>query len=184
MIRVMLAGPQGSGKTTQALIIAGKLGLSLIKNGDLIRHKVSEDNPESRALKKIVDAGELIPDEITSGLVKQAVEEHQNSVGFIIDGYPRTLEQLPFYDPEFTQVIFLRIPEDVGIERLIERGRGDDTPEVIKARLAWYHSETEPVLDYYRKKGLLIEVDGTADIDHVTENIITALQEHSNGSNS
>lgn len=182
--KILLAGPQGSGKTTQAKIISGKLNLALIKTGDLIRHKVAEDNPEFKALKEIVDAGKLIPIALTSELVRQAVDEHDNPEGFIIDGYPRTLGQLGLYDPKFTQVVFLRIPEEVGIERLMKRGRRDDTPEGIKARLTWYHQETEPLLEHYRQQGLLIEVDGTADIDHVTENIITALREHPNGSHS
>ncbi len=184
MIRVLLAGPQGSGKTTQAKLLADRLNLCLIKMGDILRQKAAEDSELGQNVRNLIDQGILVPSEWSSPLVKEYVESLSCPQGMVVDGYPRTLDQLGLYDPKYTHVVLLQVSDQLGVQRLLERGRSDDTPEVINERLREYHAETEPVLEYYRKQGIVIEVDASQSIEAVDEAIVAALQEKTDGSNS
>ncbi len=176
-MRILITGAQGSGKTTQANILSDKLGYPLIKMGDLLRDFAGGKGEDNKKIAGEMSRGEMVDDEVAAGLVKERVESFGENSGIIADGYPRRMHQLQTYDPHYDKVFNLKIRDEVGVERLLERGRGDDTPEAIQKRLSWYHKETEPVLEYYRKKGILIDIDGEQEIDKVTQDILRSLDE-------
>ncbi len=180
-MKILLAGPQGSGKTTQAIKLSQRLGLEIIKAGDMVRQYIAGHSEKALEWREIVNSGGAIDNQVMADLLKAAFEKYPDNV--VVDGYPRTLDQLELFDPHFDLVVYLHIPDELGIERLLERGRSDDTPEGIKRRLQWYHEETEPLLDYYRNLGLVIDIDSTQHIDQVTSDIISALEERADGIN-
>lgn len=171
MMKILLIGPQGSGKSTQAEFLAKDLGLPKITMGDLFRQIAITDSEEGRRIKQILDSGQLVDDQTTAGLVKRRVDGGNTRDGFIMDGYPRTIEQVNIFDPNFDKVIYLDVPRESVVERLMQRGRADDTRELINKRLDLYYQQTQPLLDYYRKKGILVEIDGTGDIQKVQDEI-------------
>jgi adenylate kinase len=175
-MKILITGPQGSGKTTQANILAKKLDYRLIKLGDLLREFARGNGEENKRVAEWLKNGEMADDEVPARLVKEEFDEYKDEKGVIADGCPRRMSQLERYDPGFDIVFDLVIDDEVGVERLVGRGRSDDTPKGIKKRLSWYHQETEPVLDYYRKKGILVEIDGTKSVDEVTKEILKNLR--------
>ena len=181
-MKLLLLGSIGSGKSTQAKILAEDLGFNYIRSGDISREKSLEDTPEGRICKEAVHAGHLVPDEIIAPLVKERVDKEQRlgQINFIFDGYIRRLSQLEIYDPEYDQVVYLELPEADIRERLLHRQREDDSPEVIEERLKVYHAETEPLIRHYENKGILTRIDASGSIEDVTanmENHFKALKE-------
>lgn len=174
--RILITGPQGSGKSTQAKILAKKLGIGLINAGALVRSFAEEDTPESREVREDMEKGILVDDRVTGRLVRQKVAEFDKE-GFVVDGYPRSLEQLSIFDPQFKEVFYLNISDEEAIKRLIPRGREDDTPEAITERLKVYHELTEPVLDHYRNLGILNEIDGRESIPEIALRIEKEVEE-------
>lgn len=174
-MRILLTGPIGSGKTTQARILSQELHLKLIKIGELVRNEAEKDTPEGKLLKGIILGGGMVPDEIAARLFKEALHDLQSHKGFISDGYPRRLSQIKAYDPRIDFMFYIKVPEDEVLRRLKKRGRLDDKPEVIKQRIAVYHNETEPLLDYYRKQAKLIEINGMGTMEEVKLRIKTHL---------
>ena len=184
--RLLIVGPQGSGKGTQGVRIAGALGIPAVSTGDVFRSNVAEGTELGTQVKAIIDAGDLVPDELTSAIVRDRLEQADAAPGFLLDGYPRNLGQVGDLDAflsgrgeELTAVIELVVPREESIARLskraAEQGRADDNEESIAKRLAIYERETAPILDVFRERGIVDEVDGVGSLDEITERISAAL---------
>jgi len=170
-MKTLLIGPQGSGKSTQGKLLSVKLKVPVISTGEIFRKLKEEDSDEGRRIKEIYDRGKLIDDETTASLVKERLAKSDCQNGYIMDGYPRNMEQIRLFEPNFDKVIYLKISDEEAIERLMKRGREDDTRELITERLNIYHGQTDPILDHYQKLGLLSIVDGSGEIGPIFENI-------------
>ena len=182
MTRVVLVGPPGAGKGTQAATLSDKLGVPHVSTGDLFRQHIDAESELGRRVKGILDSGGLVPDELTIELVRERLAEPDTEDGFLLDGFPRNVRQadllsriLAERDEKLDAVIELQVDEDVLVDRLMARGRADDTEDVIRHRQQVYRSETAPLLDYYRD--LLITVDGVGEVDKVTDRILAALRD-------
>jgi adenylate kinase len=184
--RLLIVGPQGSGKGTQGVRIAEALGIPTVSTGDVFRANVKEGTPLGQQVKAIIDAGDLVPDELTSAIVRDRLEQADAAGGFLLDGYPRNIGQVADLDAflggrgeALTAVIELSVPRDESIARLslraTEQGRADDNVESIAKRLAIYENETAPILDVYRSRGVVDEIDGVGTLDEVYERIVAAL---------
>ena len=186
MTRMLLMGPPGSGKGTQATRIADKLGIVPISTGDIFRHNVKSMTPLGVEAKKYIDNGDFVPDEVTNRMVADRIAQSDAEHGFLLDGYPRTKGQVEALDAMLTgagqslsAVVELEVPDAELVERLLKRaeieGRADDTQEVIEHRLDLYHRETESVIQEYVERGIVARVDGTGQIDDVTERLLQAV---------
>jgi adenylate kinase len=184
--RFLIVGPQGSGKGTQGVLVAEAFGVPSVSTGDVFRENISGGTELGLRVKSIVEAGDLVPDELTSELVRDRLEHPDAARGFLLDGYPRNRGQVDDLDAflsargeSLDAVIELSVPRDESIGRLrqraIEQGRTDDTEEIIANRLAIYERETAPILDVYRARDLVVPVDGVGSLDEVTERIFAAL---------
>lgn len=171
-MRILFIGSQGCGKSTQAKLLSKSLKIPLISTGEIFRQMADANE----MIRKILDEGRLMADKTTSDIVKDRLQEKDCQNGFIIDGYPRNLEQLRLEDPKFDLVFYLDLPKEQVVARLVKRGREDDTPESIRVRLELYYKQTKPLLDYYSKLGILREIDGEGDIDKVYSRIRAALE--------
>jgi adenylate kinase len=186
MARLLIVGPQGSGKGTQGVRIAESFGIPVVSTGDVFRANVAEGTDLGLQVKEIIDAGRLVPDELTSAVVRDRLSQADAAEGFLLDGYPRNLGQVLHLD-EFLEgreesldaVIALVVPRDESIDRLRKRaeeqGRADDTEDVIAHRLSIYESETAPILGVYGTRGVVDEIDGVGSFDDVTARIFAAL---------
>jgi adenylate kinase len=179
-------GPPGAGKGTQAKYIAERHGIPAISTGDIFRANVTQGTPLGVEAKKFMDAGEYVPDEVTNLMVRNRIDEPDAEPGFLLDGYPRTLAQVEELDGmiKFTghaldAVLVLKVDDEELVQRLLQRaqveGRADDTEEVIRRRQELYNEQTAPLIDVYRDRGLLLEVDGMGDVDDVTQRLTEAL---------
>jgi adenylate kinase len=185
-MRVIFLGPPGSGKGTQAKLLAGRLGVPAISTGDILREAVRQGSPLGRRAKAIMDAGELVPDEVVIDLIRDRTAEADARTGFLLDGFPRTIEQARALDRllagngvALDGVINLLVPEKTLIERMLGRaaqeGRSDDRPETVAERLRVYREKTAPLVEHYRGLGILSEVDGSGQIATVADRIDRAL---------
>lgn len=170
-MRILIIGPQGSGKTTQSKLLSEYLGVSYIETGDALRKLSKESNSFGKTVKGILDRGEMVSDEVAAKLIGKRLKEKDVTGGFVMNGYPRTLNQIKLFEPTFDKVLYIEIDDMEAMNRLLKRGREDDTPELIKKRLAHYHSLTKPILNYYQKLGVLEKVDGKKSIQQVQEDI-------------
>lgn len=177
-MKILITGPQGSGKTTHAKIVAEKFHLCFVKTGDIVRNKALENDDDGRKLKEALDRGELADDEIIANLVEKELEKLNCRDNFVMDGYPRRLPQLKIFDPKFDRVFYLDLSDEMAVERMLKRGREDDTPDVIKERLMLYHKETEKVLAHYRQMGILIEVNAARSIEEVSGDILSHVESY------
>ena len=186
MLNIVLFGPPGSGKGTQAEKLIEKYNLIHISTGDLLRAEVAEQTKLGVEAKKIMDAGELVPDEIVIGMIRKKLEEYKNAPGFIFDGFPRTVEQarelrkaLTDYDERVTMLISLQVPREELVKRLIKRGeesgRADDNEETINNRIDVYDRQTVPVTYYYEKMHKHIPVDGMGSIEEIFKRIVKEI---------
>lgn len=167
MTKILLIGSQGSGKSTQAKLLSQFLKVPLVSTGDIFRNLSNQDTDQGKSVKQILDEGRLIDDETTSQIVQERLSEEDCQNGFIMDGYPRNIVQANIFDPNFDKVFYLRVPEEVVLERLLKRGRADDTKDSIKIRLGIYYEQTEALLENYKNKGILVEIDGVGDVDAI-----------------
>ncbi len=177
-MRILLIGPQGSGKSTQGKLLAEYLKIPYISTGDIFREIATQDTEEGREVKDILESGQLVNDEKTTELVKRRLGRPDLARGFILDGYPRTPEQLNLFDDmnlKFDKILYLKIPEEKVIERLMKRGRADDTPDGVKTRLDLYNNKTEVLLESLKGYGALVEIDGEGSVDEIGQKIKTAL---------
>jgi adenylate kinase len=187
-MRIILMGPPGAGKGTQATGVADHFGIPAISTGDIFRANVTQGTDLGRKAKEYMDAGEYVPDEVTNLMVRNRIDEDDAQPGFLLDGYPRTLAQVEELDGmikhtghELDAVVVLTVEPEELVQRLLQRaetdGRSDDTEDVIRRRQELYIEQTEPLIEVYRGRGLLIEVDGAGEVDEVTERIFKALQD-------
>ncbi|WP_197382407.1 adenylate kinase [Mycolicibacterium mengxianglii] len=179
-MRIVLLGPPGAGKGTQAVKLAEKLGVPQISTGDLFRHNISTGTDLGVEAKKYLDAGDLVPATLTNALVDDRLNDADAAEGFILDGFPRTVEQAEALEQmlekrglQLDAVVEFRVPEDELVERLKGRGRADDTEDVIRNRMKVYRDETAPLLDHYRTK--LKTVDAVGSLDEVFARALQAL---------
>lgn len=170
-MKILITGPQGSGKTTQAEILAKKLNLPFIGAGELLRQFVENGGEGSASVKADLEDGELVDNNIIAQLMKSELSKEDCQKGFVIDGYPRAFSQLQLFAPEYDQVFYLKLSDEEAKKRLLLRGREDDNPEAIEERLKWYHEETRPVLEYYQQNGKLTTVDGDRSVKEVAAEI-------------
>jgi adenylate kinase len=180
--RLVLVGPPGAGKGTQATALSEKLGIPHISTGDLFRKHIAEETELGQRVKHILDSGKLVPDEITNQMLVERLEQSDTGDGFLLDGYPRNIGQaellskvLADSDQKLDAVVQLQVDEDVLVQRLLARGRSDDNEDVIRHRQHVYQSETAPLLDYYRD--LLVTLDGVGGVDEVTDRVLAALRD-------
>lgn len=184
--RLLIVGPQGSGKGTQGVRVGEALSIPVISTGDVFRANVSAGTPLGQQVKAIIEAGDLVPDSLTSEIVRDRLTQDDASNGFLLDGYPRNLGQVGDLDAflesrgeALDAVIELSVPRDESIARLtqraIDQGRTDDTEEVIANRLAIYERETAPILDVYRERGIVDAIDGVGSLDEIADRIAAAL---------
>ncbi len=190
-MRVVLLGPPGAGKGTQAQIIAGRLGVPAISTGDIFRANVSGQTELGQQAKVYMDAGDLVPDEITVAMVSDRLAEPDAKAGFLLDGFPRTIAQaeqlrdsLTELGQRLTCVLELVVDEEELVRRLSGRvvivdgkpvQRQDDKPETVRHRLEVYHRQTEPLSGWYAEAGLLARIDAIGEIDEVTGRAMDAL---------
>lgn len=187
MINLILFGPPGSGKGTQAAKLVEKYGLLHISTGDLFRYEIGNKTPLGVEAKSYIDKGALVPDEITIGMLRNKVEANPDAEGYIFDGFPRTTPQSAALDnllaeksEEVSRLVMLSVPDEEIVKRLLLRGetsgRADDKNErIIRNRIKVYKDETTPVYDYYDAKGKSTIIDGTGQIDEIFNRICTVI---------
>ncbi len=175
MTRLIFLGPPGAGKGTQAKALAYHWNIPHISTGDILRQAMKEQTPLGIDAQSYVDKGELVPDQLVQDLVQDRLSQSDTKSGWILDGFPRTVNQAVFLekllqklDQHGEQVVNLEVPDDVVVARLLERGRKDDTEEVIRTRLDVYRTETAPLIDYYRDRHQLLMVNGNQSLEEVT----------------
>jgi adenylate kinase len=187
-VNILLLGPQGSGKGTQAKRIAAEYGIPQIATGDMLRAAMAAGTPLGIKVKPIYDAGGLVPDEIMIELIRERLDEADAADGFVLDGFPRTMAQADALDAmlreiarELTVVFALQVSDGICLQRLLKRaeeeGRPDDTPEAIRTRLDIYHRETEPLIEHYRTQGVLVTIHGDGTPNEVFAEIQQALEQ-------
>ena len=187
MINIVMFGAPGSGKGTQAKQMAEKFNLEHVSTGDLFRYEISHKTPLGLKAQEIINRGDLCPDDITLGMLRNHIEKHADSKGFIFDGVPRTIKQAEMLDdPTFfksldiTKVIYLKVEMEEVQRRILKRAeieqRADDTPATVKARVENFFAQTMPLVDYYRSQGKLVEINGMQDIEHVFADICKVVE--------
>jgi len=187
-MRLILMGPPGAGKGTQASRVAEQFGIPAISTGDIFRENVSKGTELGVKAGEYMDAGEYVPDDLTNLMVRNRIDEDDATPGFLLDGYPRTLAQveeldgmIKFTGHQLDAVVVLTVDPEELVQRLLQRaetdGRSDDTEDVVRRRQEVYAEQTEPLIDVYRDRGLLHEVDGMGEVDEVTKRIFAALSD-------
>ena len=187
-MNLLVLGPQGAGKGTQAKRISKEYGIPHVSTGDMFRAAIAARTELGRKVEPLLANGVLVPDEVTTALIRERLSEDDARDGFVLDGFPRNLaqadaldEMLGGIDRELDAILFFDIADDVGMDRALGRarseGRVDDTPDVIARRLATYHSETEPIVEHYRMTGKLVPLHAGRTVEEVWTEISSALQQ-------
>jgi adenylate kinase len=187
-VNVLLLGPQGSGKGTQAKRIAAEYGIPHIATGDMLRAAIQEGTELGHRVKPILESGQLVPDDLMIDLIRERLGAPDAEEGFILDGFPRTSPQADALDEMLEEIgrplsiVFeFQLPDDVAKQRLVRRaeleGRADDTPEVIDRRLELYHELTEPLVEHYRLQGNLVGIHGDRSVNEVFAEVQEALEQ-------
>jgi adenylate kinase len=185
---IILVGPPGAGKGTQAKLLQERFDLPQVSTGDLFRYNLQNETDLGKLARTYMDRGELVPDEVTVAMVKARLSQDDCAGGAILDGFPRTLAQAEALDElladlggKIDVVPSIDVPQDVLVERLLKRaileGRADDNEETIRTRMQVYEDQTKPLLDYYGEKGLVVPVDGQQAIDEVQEDLAKVIDE-------
>lgn len=182
-LRLVMLGPPGSGKGTQAEVLAERLGVPAISTGEMLRRAVTSGSELGRRVESIMKSGVLVDDATMADVVRERLGREDAGTGYLLDGYPRTLVQagtlgriLDENDSSLNGVVMIDVPEDELVRRALARQREDDTEEVIRRRLEVYREKTEPLIEYYQGLGLLRPVDGNRSIAEVSEGIREALE--------
>ncbi len=185
-MRIILMGPPGAGKGTQARVIAGRLAVPAISTGDIFRANVRDETPLGVEAKRYIDAGDYVPDEVTNAMVRDRIAEDDADGGFLLDGYPRTVSQVEELDEMLDErgysldaVVLLTVSAEELVQRLLNRahveGRVDDTEEVLRHRQDVFREQTEPLLSVYEDRGLLLRVDGIGSVENVSSRVFAEL---------
>ena len=194
-MRIILLGPPGAGKGTQAVRLADRFGIPQLSTGDMLRAAVAASTPVGLQAKAVMDRGELVSDELVVGIIADRIEEADARKGFILDGFPRTVAQAEAFGRMLVQkgleldaVVELKVDENKLVDRIVKRAkeaesrgeavRKDDNPEVFKTRLDAYRAQTAPLSQHYAGKGMLKTVDGMKPIDEVTTDLFALLEKH------
>lgn len=187
-MRLILMGPPGAGKGTQAKVVSGRLGVPAVSTGDIFRANVKDETPLGVEAKRYMDAGDYVPDAITNGMVRDRLHQDDADNGFLLDGYPRTVAQVEELDSMLADagraldaVVVLTVNDEELVQRLLHRaeteGRTDDTEDVIRHRQDVYNEQTAPLIAVYAERGLLVEVDGMGGVEEVSKRIFAALDQ-------
>ena len=179
-MNIILLGPPGAGKGTQAERVADRLGIPHVSTGEMFRHHVSTGTELGQKVEAIMAAGDYVPDEITVAMLKERIAEPDASNGYILDGFPRTVPQVEALDTLIGEngldsVVVFDVVEDELTERMLSRGRADDTEETIRNRFKVYLSQTQPLLDVYEERDLTVSVSGMGEMDEITDRIVEVL---------
>jgi adenylate kinase len=183
-VNILILGVQGSGKGTQAKRVAAEYGIAHVSTGEILRAAIAEGSELGRRVQPIIESGRLVPDELIVDLIRERIAGEQ---GFVLDGFPRTMAQAVALDEmlreegrELDVVLELQVSDEVATARMLARveaeGRSDDTPETIRTRLELYHRETEPLVEYYRAKGIVVGIHGERPVDAVFAEIQETLE--------
>ena len=180
--RIVLLGPPGAGKGTQAELLAGQLGVPAISTGDMLRQAVASGTELGGKVQGIMASGALVDDGTMADVVKDRLAKDDARRGFLLDGYPRTLPQAHTLEGILTEagreldaVLCVEVPEEELVRRAVLRGRADDSESVVRERLRVYREKTEPLIGYYRERGLLYPIDGNLPVEKVTSQMLIAL---------
>lgn len=184
-MRLILFGPPGAGKGTQAKLLEESLGIPQLSTGDMFRNAIRNQTPLGVKVKSILDSGKLVSDEVVVEMVAETIEKEEFHRGYILDGFPRTVAQAEAFDSllekkgeKVDAFVAMEVPEDELVNRLVNRGQGreDDTPEKIKVRLKVYEDETAPVMNHYKSKGLYKAIDGLGTIEQIQQRLLDAVK--------
>lgn len=180
-MKLLFIGPPGAGKGTQAERVADRLGIPHVSTGEMFRHHVGEGTDLGHQVKAIMDAGDYVPDSITVAMLEERISRPDAGDGFILDGFPRTPAQVSSLDEligenGLDRVVLFQVDEDALAERMLARGRDDDTEETIRNRFKIYQDQTEPLIDVYSDRCIVVEVDGMGEIEEVTERVLAAVR--------
>lgn len=185
-MRLLIMGPQGVGKGTQAALLAEHYQIPAISTGDIFRYNLKNQTDLGKKVQAFIDKGELVPDQLTNSIIKDRLAMEDAQQGWILDGYPRNAAQVEALDQMLAEletpldkVLALQADRQVLMDRMTKRaeieGRSDDTPDIIARRLDVYAKETKPLLDIYKDRGLLLEINGVGQIDQISKTIISQL---------
>ena len=180
-MRLLFVGPPGAGKGTQAALVASRLGVPHISTGEMFRDHVTSGTDLGRQVQELMEAGAYVPDEITVAMLADRMRSPDTDEGFILDGFPRTIGQVASLDkllgPDgLDRVVLFEVDEERLVERMLARGRADDSEETIRSRFKVYEEQTAPLIELYRSRGLVVSVDGEGEVDEVTERILRMLE--------
>lgn len=177
-MKVILIGIQGSGKSTQGNLLSSELKIPYLSTGHIFRNLAREHTPLGRYIKEVMNAGYLIPDKKTLQIVSDYLKRQEYQKGYILDGFPRTVPQAKSFKNWVDKVIYLKVSDKEALWRLSYRNgemREDETLLAIRKRIESFHKFTEPVLDFYRKKGILVEIDGEKEIEEIHKEILKKI---------
>jgi len=179
-MRLLIIGPQGAGKGTQATLLCKQLGIPHVSTGDLFRANIGAGTPLGLRAQEYLDTGALVPDDVTQDMVADRLAQPDAEAGFLLDGFPRNIGQAEWLSDLLLRrgtpvdaVVVLTAPDEVLTERMLARGRADDTPEAIRTRLDIYHSETLPLIDWYGDR--VVRVDGVGSVEEVHQRVLDAV---------
>ncbi|GAB3072670.1 adenylate kinase [Corynebacterium aquatimens] len=183
-MRLVLLGPPGAGKGTQAALLSEKLNIPHISTGDLFRANIGEGTPLGKEAKEYIDAGKLVPTEVTARMVEDRLSEDDAANGFLLDGFPRTVEQADLLEEMLNKhglkldgVLNFKVDEDVVVERMLARGRADDNEDTIRTRLQVYRDETAPLIDHYGDQ--LINIDAEGEVEEINARTLNEINARS-----
>ncbi len=186
-LNIVILGPPGAGKGTQGKLIANDAGLPHINTGDIFRAECAAGTELGQKVNSVIDAGDLVPDELTTEIVRARLAQEDTARGFVLDGFPRTLTQAEALDRvlseidrgELSVVLDFELPDEMALERLLGRasveGRSDDAPDKVQHRLDVYHRQTEPLIEYYRARDLLVPIHADKSVEDVSAEVQQVL---------